>query len=118
MVNDVEKRWRDPQTFRRAATYVLSVNAAAAFVFAAAVIWTANRSSCSDSGTLLCDTDAKTAVLLAPTVILLLGGIGAFVETYREWRRGKPWPIWQGAGWFLFMVMLVYVSIGGTAIAS
>ncbi|MFI9407806.1 hypothetical protein [Nocardia sp. NPDC052316] len=117
MVNDVRKRQRDPKTYRRAATYVLMVNAAAALAFAVAAIWTANRSACADADTLLCDTGAKTAMLLIPTVILLLGGVGAFIQTYREWRRGRPWPIWQGAGWFLFMVMMVYLAIGGSTVA-
>ncbi|MGQ4615342.1 hypothetical protein [Nocardia sp. R7R-8] len=117
MVDDVEKRWRDPRGFRRAATYVTSVLAAAALVFLLAVLWAAQR-ECPDADKLLCDTAAQVAVVLGPAVVLLIGGIGAFVETYLQWRRGRTWPIWQGAGWFLFVLMVVYLGIGGGAVAS
>ncbi|WP_228001065.1 hypothetical protein [Nocardia australiensis] len=117
MVNDVEKRFSDDRTFRGAATYALAVIAVAAAVFAITTIWAANRAACSTADTTLCDTPAKTAVLLGPTAVLLLGGIGAFVRTYQQWRHGRNWPIWQGAGWFLFMLMTVYLAIGGGSVA-
>ncbi|WP_067806852.1 hypothetical protein [Nocardia beijingensis] len=116
MVDDVEKRWRDPRGFRRAATYVVSVLVTAALVFLLTVLWAAQR-ECVDQDKLLCDTAAQLAVVLGPPVVLLIGGIGAFVETYVQWRRGRTWPIWQGAGWFLFVLMLAYLSIGSGALA-
>lgn len=118
MVNDVEKRWHDPRTFRRAATYVCSVLATAALVFALALLWAAERQNCSEADTLLCDTPAQVAMLIGPSSVLLIGGIGAFVETYVQWRRGRTWPIWQGAGWFLFILMVVYLGIGGGSLTA
>ncbi|WP_063052717.1 hypothetical protein [Nocardia arthritidis] len=116
MVDDVEKRWHDPRGFRRAATYVASVLATATLVFLLSLAWAAQR-ECADADRLLCDSTAQVAVVLGPAVVLLIGGIGAFVETYVQWRHGRTWPIWQGAGWFLFILMLIYLSIGGGAAA-
>jgi hypothetical protein len=46
-----------------------------------------------------------------PIAELLLGGIGAFVRTYRVWRAGGRWWIWQGAGWFLLVLMLLELTM-------
>ncbi|OBI84023.1 hypothetical protein [Mycobacterium sp. E740] len=99
MTNDVEKRWDTPGAFRAAAKYVAAVVAAAAVAF---VIYA---------------VVSKTSVVAASTVptILLVGGIGAFVKTYREWRAQGAWVQWQGAGWFLLLLMLVCLSIPGAA---
>ncbi|MFI6772441.1 hypothetical protein [Nocardia sp. NPDC050412] len=119
MVNDLEKRWTaDERTFRRVAIYVAAVLVVAALVFVTTAIWAAQRRACAAAETMLCDTAAKTAILTGPTVVLMLGGICAFVQTYRVWRRGRSWPIWQGAGWFLFTMMIVYLGIGGGSVAS
>lgn len=99
MTNDVEKRWDKPGAFRAAAKYVAAVVAAAAVAF---VIYA---------------VVSETSVVAAATVptILLFGGIGAFVKTYREWRAQGAWVQWQGAGWFLLLLMLVCLSIPGSA---
>ncbi|WP_280251285.1 hypothetical protein [Nocardia abscessus] len=117
MVEDVEKRWHDPRGFRRAATYVASVLTTATLVFLLILLWAAQR-ECAGEDRLLCDDAAQVAIVLGPSVVLLIGGIGAFVETYVQWRRGRTSPIWQGAGWFLFILMVVYLGIGGGAVAS
>jgi hypothetical protein len=44
-------------------------------------------------------------------LILFLGGVGAFVCTFRVWRARGRWWIWQGAGWFLLMLMLVVLGM-------
>lgn len=116
MVDDVEKRWNDPSTLRRATMYTVSVLGGAALIFAVTAGWAAQRDQCL-SQRMLCDVPAQLAVVLGPAAVLLLGGIGAFVRTYLAWRRRERWPIWQGAGWFLFTLMLVYLSIGGGAAA-
>jgi hypothetical protein len=43
--------------------------------------------------------------------ILFSGGIGAFVQTYRVWRAGGVWPIWQAAGWILLLLFLVCLGV-------
>ncbi|MEV0291941.1 hypothetical protein [Nocardia sp. NPDC050710] len=117
MVNDVEKRWPDGGTFRRASSYVLAIIVIAALVAAAGMIWADHRARCAAAEVVLCDSAARFAVLFGPVIVLMLGGIGAFVITYRVWRRRGGWPIWQGAGWFLFVLMTMYMAIGGSAVA-
>ncbi|MGV0803823.1 hypothetical protein ABQF26_42975, partial [Mycolicibacterium elephantis] len=61
------------------------------------------------------------SVVGASTVpaILLVGGIGAFVRTYNLWKAETGgWVAWQGAGWFLLILMLVCLSIPGAALMS
>jgi hypothetical protein len=93
MTNDVEKRWHDPAMFRAAVTYVVSVVVVAGVAFAAAVAW-----------------HSLIAGILVP-VILFAGGVGALVQTYRVWKAEGVWPIWQGAGWFLLLLMLVCLGV-------
>lgn len=100
MVNDVEKRFDRPRAFRPAVTYAVAVVAVAAIVFAVYALV------------------VRDSVVIASAVpaILLIGGIGAFVRTYREWRAKGAWVAWQGAGWFLLVLMLVSLAIPGAAI--
>ncbi|MFC4128399.1 hypothetical protein [Nocardia rhizosphaerae] len=117
MVDDVEKRWSNGGEGGQVARYLVAVIVSAALVAAVTGIWAARRSACAEAATTLCDTPAKAAVLFGPAVILLLGGLGAFARTYRQWRRGQNWPLWQGAGWFLFLLMTAYLAIGAGAAA-
>ncbi|MEU8897435.1 hypothetical protein [Nocardia sp. NPDC048505] len=113
MVDDIDKRRSGDGAYRRAATYALAVIGLAALVAALTYWWAAARDRCADAEVVLCDTPAKVAVVFGPGAILLLGGLGAFILTYLAWRRGRPWVLWQGAGWFLFVLMTVYLAIGG-----
>ncbi len=100
MTNDVEKRWDRPGAFRSAAIYLGVVVAVAGIVFAVYAL------------------TARNSVVVASLVpaILFAGGVGAFVKTYREWKAQGAWVAWQGAGWFLLILMLVCLSIPGAAI--
>jgi len=52
-------------------------------------------------------------------VILFIGGVGAFVRTYHLWQiEDSGWLAWQGAGWFLLMLMLICLSVPGAAMMS
>lgn len=93
MTNDVEKRWHDPAAFRAAVTYVVAVVVVAGVAFAAAVLW-----------------HSFIAAVLVP-VTLFVGGVGALVRTYQVWRAEGVWPIWQAAGWFLLLVMLMCLGV-------
>ncbi|MGV9414002.1 hypothetical protein ACWDOP_29225 [Nocardia sp. NPDC003693] len=115
MVNDVEKKWNDPGALRRAGRYVLGVLIVAAVSAVIVLVWAAARNQCLDADTMLCDTTSRVIVGLVPGGVLLAGGIGAFVITIREWAAGRTWPIWQGAGWFLFVLMTAYLTIAGSA---
>jgi hypothetical protein len=98
MTNDVEKRWRDPAAFRAAVKYAVAVIAVAGVALAAYAF----------------TRDLVPAVLMP--VVLFVGGVGAFVRTYQVWRAGGTWPIWHGAGWFLFSLFLVSLPVAGSAL--
>jgi len=93
MTNDVEKRWHDPAAVRAAVTYVVVVLLVAGSAFFVTVTW-----------------HSRIAGILVPG-LLFAGGIGAFVKTYRVWRAEGVWPIWQGAGWFLLLLMLFCLGV-------
>ncbi|PXW35921.1 UNVERIFIED_CONTAM: hypothetical protein DES50_101868 [Williamsia faeni] len=95
MTNDVEKRWNDPRAFHTAAKYVV-------WVVVLAGLWLIAYLLINPSSILWA---------MGVTAILMCGGIGAFVEAYRVYTRGGTWPIWQGAGWFLFMLMLATMGV-------
>jgi hypothetical protein len=100
MTRDVEKRFDRPGAFHAAALYVGAVVAMAGVVFAVYAF------------------TARDSVVVASLVpgVLLAGGIGAFIKTYRVWKSEGAWPAWQGAGWFLLTFMLVCLAIPGAAI--
>lgn len=119
MANDVEKRWSDPQTFRKAAIHVAVAIVLAFAAMAAIIVWATvgDPGECSDAAFQVCQSPERYLLAGIPTAILLLGGVSAFVRAYLAWRRGGTWPIWQGAGWALFTLMLVYLFIfGGVAV--
>ncbi|MCB0949169.1 MAG: hypothetical protein KDB44_07815 [Mycobacterium sp.] len=97
--NDVEKRWRDPAAFRAAATYVVSVVALASLAFVLFRIF----------------GESRPMWALATPAVLFAGCLGAFIKTYRVWRAGRTWPIWQGAGWVLLTLVLFSLSLPGFA---
>ncbi|MGW5311239.1 hypothetical protein ACWEVD_23325 [Nocardia thailandica] len=118
MVDDVEKRWTGGPAGRGATRYGAAVVVLAAAVFAVVTVWASRRDACAEADTLLCDTPARLTVLIAPSLILLLGALGAFARTLIEWRHDRPWPPWQAAGWFLFLLTTAYAAIGGGTLAT
>ena len=59
----------------------------------------------------------RTLLALGAPVILLIGGLWAFVRTYQLWRERGTWWAWQGAGWFLLILMLLALTMGLPIIA-
>jgi peptidoglycan/LPS O-acetylase OafA/YrhL len=103
MSNDrdyAEKRLDKPGTTRAAVIYTVMVVALAALAFAFYAFGA---------------RDSVYAASLVPA-FLFLGGVGAFVRTYREWKAERGWAAWQGAGWFLMLAMLFTLAVPGTAI--
>ncbi|GAB2724218.1 hypothetical protein [Nocardia thraciensis] len=114
MIDDVEKRWHDPDMFRRAAAYVAGVLAIAVLVGAAVSIWAGRREACAAAASNFCDTASRATILAAPGTVLTIGTVGAFIATYHVWKQHRAWPIWQGAGWFLMTVTLAFLALGAT----
>lgn len=98
---DTEKRWSDPEEFRKAATFASVVTGLALAVLCSLLL--VDRSS------------GLRALAFAPAAVFLVGGLIAFVQTYRVWKRGGVWPIWQGTGWALMVLMLISSSFGAGA---
>lgn len=114
MSNDVEKRWHDRDSFRNAALYTVSVIISAVAVLVLCIMWASwgtNADRCADAAFAVCANPERTIFLTVPPALLLLGGMGAFVQTYRVWRRGGAWPIWQGSGWALLTFMIIYMGM-------
>lgn len=103
MTNDrdfAEKRFDRPGSTGAAVAYTAGVVALAALAFAFFAFGA---------------RDSVYAASLVPA-FLLLGGLGAFLRTYREWKAERGWAAWQGAGWFLMLLMLVTLAVPGSAI--
>lgn len=102
MSNDrdfVEKRFNRPGEYRAAVTYALVVVVLAAIAFA--VYAFGDRSSVFSAS-------------LVP-VFLFAGGVGALLRTYRQWKAGNGWTAWQGAAWFLLLLMLLTLAVPAAA---
>jgi uncharacterized membrane protein len=67
--------------------------------------------------TAACGTPQRTLLAVGGPLILLAGGLWAFLRTYRVWRHRGAWWGWHGAGWFLFTLMVLMVSLGVSPIA-
>ena len=116
---DIEKSWDDPPEIRRATRYAVVVLALALASTALLGLWAyLGRSNCADSPTPVCGTADRYLLAIVPAAILMLGGVGAFAETYAVWKRGGTWPAWHGAGWALFMLMLVCAALGAGVLAT
>jgi hypothetical protein len=65
-----------------------------------------------------CDgATADTAACGVPQRAFLIGGLRAFVRTYQTWRNHETWWAWQGAGWFLFTLMLLVLTMSMPTLA-
>ncbi|ORW70577.1 hypothetical protein AWC23_16880 [Mycobacterium saskatchewanense] len=64
-----------------------------------------------------CGAPVRIALGLGAPVILFMSGVWAFVRTYRLWRDREPWWAWQGAGWFLLLLMVLTLTTGLPPIA-
>jgi hypothetical protein len=95
---------------------VLAAVAGLAFVVVAA-LWASTCKGGTAIDTVACGAPQLTILALGAPLILLAAGCWAFLRTYRVWRDCGTWWAWQGAGWFLLMLMLVTLTMGLPAIA-
>ncbi|MBV9092120.1 MAG: hypothetical protein JO044_19770 [Mycobacteriaceae bacterium] len=114
MAPDTGEPRRDRRTFAGAARFTAIVVAIALVVLLAALLWLNDCKTGSASGQVSlarCNAIQRNTLALGPAVILAVGGVMAFVRTYRVWRARGGWWIWQGAGWFLMLLMLVVLTM-------
>lgn len=95
---------------------VLAAVAGMAFLVVAA-LWASTCKGAMAIDTAACGAPQLTILAFGAPLILLVAGCRAFLRTYRIWRSYGTWWAWQGAGWFLFMLMLVTLTMGVPAIA-
>jgi hypothetical protein len=95
---------------------ILAAVAGVAFVVMAAV-WASTCTGAMAIDTAACGAPQRTVLAFGAPVILLAAGCWAFLRTYRIWRNYGTWWAWQGAGWFLLMLMVVTLTMGAPLIA-
>lgn len=94
---------------RSATIYGLTVATLAVVVMLTAAFLGYDDAACAEAYFKVCGTPERQLLTFAPTAILMLGGIGAFIRTYQLWKQEQYSRAWHGVGWALFMLMLVYV---------
>ncbi len=82
-----------------------------------AAVWVSTCHGTVATDTAACGTPQRMLLAFGAPVILFGGGSWAFLRTYRVWRDGGTWWGWQGAGWFLLMLMLITLTAGAPGIA-
>jgi len=90
---------------------VLAALAGVGFLIVAA-LWDSTCTGAMSVDTAACGAPQLTVLALGGPVILLLGGVWAFVRTYRVWRDRGTWWAWQGTGWLLMVLMFVTLTMG------
>jgi hypothetical protein len=106
----------DEAAVRDAVRFSVGVAVAAVVFLVIAAVWV---STCGGdtADTAACGTPQRTLLAIGAPIILLLGGIRAFVRTYQAWRQHGTWWPWQGAGWFLMISMLLVLTMSLAPIA-
>ncbi|MGU3500165.1 hypothetical protein [Mycobacterium sp. C31M] len=100
----------DPEV-RSAARFALIAGVlGVAFLVLAAVL----VRSCDEAvvDTAACGRPERLVLALGAPILLFVAGVRAFVRTYRLWQVRQTWWAWQGAGWFLMLLMLVVLTMG------
>ncbi|ALR11789.1 hypothetical protein BST43_13565 [Mycobacteroides saopaulense] len=118
MYSDADRKSRDRRSFVHAVRFSLGVVALAVVALITAIVWMGQCSVSLDVDQALCGKRGTPLISMAAPGILLIGGIVAFAQTYRVWRRRESWWIWQGAGWFLLLLMVVMLVLAGRMITT
>jgi hypothetical protein len=90
---------------------VLAAAAGVGYLILAA-LWDSTCKGAMSVDTAACGAPQLTILAFGGPVILLAAGGWAFVRTYRVWRDHGTWWAWQGAGWFLMILMFVTLTMG------
>jgi hypothetical protein len=104
------------RTFAGAARFAAVVVVVALVVLGLALWWVSGCKTAAGADQLAnCGRLQRNTLAIGAPLILFLGGVGAFVRTIQIWRASGRWWIWQGAGWFLLALMLVVLTMTGSA---
>ncbi|MGV9710777.1 hypothetical protein ACWDTI_08950 [Gordonia sp. NPDC003424] len=58
----------------------------------------------------------RTGLVVAAPIVVLIGALAALWRTYRCWRVGGRWQVWQGASWFLLSMFIVFLFSSAPAL--
>jgi uncharacterized membrane protein len=101
---------------RTAVRFALVVALIAVGFLVTAALWVSTCDGAT-ADTVACGVPQRTLLAIGAPVILLIGGLRSFVRTYQTWRNHETWWAWQGAGWFLFTLMLLVLTMSMPALA-
>lgn len=107
---------QDDHEVHAAVRFALVVAAIGVAFVVMAAVWVGTCDP-TRSDTVACGAPQRTLLAFGAPLILLAGGVRAFLCTYRVWRVHGRWWGWQGAGWFLLMLMLLTLTMGAPLIA-
>jgi hypothetical protein len=112
MSPDTSNPQRDRATYAAAVKLVAVFVAIALLILLGAIAWLSGCKTGTGHGELdNCSALQRNTLAVGPAVVLFIGGVWAFVRTIQVWRARGGWWIWQGAGWFLLVLMLVVLSM-------
>jgi len=111
--DDVRK---DDANVRAAVRFALVVALLAAGYLVTAALWVSTCDGATADAA-ACGVPQRTLLAIGAPVILLIGGLRSFVRMYQTWRSHKNWWGWQGAGWFLFTLMLLVLTMSMSPLA-
>lgn len=95
-----------------AVRFAVLAGAAAVGFFIVAALWVSTCTGPLAVDTAACGAPQRTLLAFGAPAILLAGGSWAFLRTYRVWRDRRTWWAWQGAGWFLLVLMVLTLTMG------
>lgn len=106
---DVIQR-REQKINRRTLTYGLSVVLATAALVVAIVWLGSRRGECFGTDTLLCSQKDRRLAVFVPSLMLLLGSVGAFLRASLRLHRLRRLYIRPYMAWLLTGLILVYLA--------
>ena len=110
MYNNPNDLRHDDASVREAVRFALVVAVLGVAFLVVAAVWISTCDGAT-ADTVACGAPQRTLLALGAPVILLIGGLRAFVRTYQTWKRHETWWAWQGAGWFLMTLMLLVLTM-------
>jgi hypothetical protein len=111
--NDLKQ---DDANVRAAVRFALVVGVLGVAFLVVAAVWVSTCDGAT-ADTVACGAPQRALLSLGAPLILLIGGLRAFVRTYQTWRNHETWWAWQGAGWFLLTLMLLVLTMSMPVIA-
>lgn len=116
MYQSPERVRQDDPNVRDAVRFGAIVAAVGIGLLLTAAVWVSTCTGAT-ADTVACGAPQRTLLAIGAPVILLIGGLRAFLRTYQAWRKRETWWVWQGVGWFLLTMMLLVVTMSMPSLA-